>query len=61
MLHPHKQGQIQDFLREGTSQPEMTDVSGHNWLTDCFNRIFDCSNRVFRFLQSRWQGTAGIW
>ena len=48
MIHPHKQEQIQDFLREGTSQPEMTDVPGHNWLTDCFNKIFDCSIRVFR-------------
>ena len=46
------QGWIQDFLREGAGQADMTDVqsqkSAEELPNDCFNRIFDCSIRVSR-------------
>ena len=68
------QGWIQDFLREGASQAEMTDVQSQrsaenmhasaNWVSwQCTTGLLTAliEYLTVQLVQSRWQGTTGIW
>ena len=70
------QGRIQDFLREGASQVDMTDIQSqksaeelHNMHPSAklgklarHNLLTDCFSRTLDCsIRSRWQGITGIW